>query len=91
MNEFGETLQRLIEKRGLKGPEDLARLFGEVGHPMPAREIQECMEGARWVDEHLPWRVARALELGLEEMGMLARAVAYGQVRPEGAARRHGE
>jgi len=82
VNGFGETLQRLIERRGLRGPEDLAGRLEEAGHPTPARQIRECMEGRAWVDEHLPWRVARVLELGAEEMGALARAVAYGQIRP---------
>jgi hypothetical protein len=68
-----------MEKRGLRGPEDLARLLGEAGHPTPAQQIRECMEGREWVDEHLPWLVARVLELEVEEMGGLARAVAYGQ------------
>jgi hypothetical protein len=82
VNEFGETLRRLMEKRGLRGPEDLARRLEEAGHPVPARDVRECMEGARWVDEHLPWRVARVLGLDLEEMGALARTVAYCQIRP---------
>jgi hypothetical protein len=79
VNEFGETLQRLIENRGLVGYEDLARLLQEAGCSAPAREIAACMEGARWVDEHLPGCLARVLELEAEEMGELARVVAYGQ------------
>jgi len=79
VNEFGETLQWLIEGRGLEGSEDLARLLQEAGCSVPAREIIACMEGARRVDEYLPGRVARVLELEAEEMGELARAVAYGQ------------
>jgi hypothetical protein len=82
VNEFGEALQRLIEKKGLRGPEDLERLLEEAGHPMPAREIRERMEGTKWMDEHLPRLVVQVLRLSVEEMGVLARAVAYGQIRP---------
>jgi hypothetical protein len=81
VNEFGETLQRLIENRGLQAPADLARLLEEAGHPMPEQEIRACMEGAKWVSEHLPSRAAEVLGLDAEEMGILAYAVAYGQVR----------
>jgi len=85
VNGFGEALQRLMERRGLRGPEDLAGRLEEAGYPTPARQLRECMEGARWVDERLPGWVAQVLELDVEETGELAKAVAYGQIRPEQA------
>jgi hypothetical protein len=75
---FGETLEWLIEKKGLKGPEDLAGLLDEIGHPVSERD-KGLLEGSQWVDQHLPRQVARGLKLDVEEMGELARTVAYGQ------------
>jgi len=91
VNGCGETLQRLMKRRGLSGPEDLARLLEGAGHPVPAREIAECMGGGGWVDGYLPGKLAEALGLDPEEMGELASAVAYGQVRTEESLRRHAE
>lgn len=80
MNRFGEVLQDLMDSRGLRGPADLSELVGEAGHHVSPEDITALMEGDEWVDGHFPIWVAEVLGLDTEEMGALARAVAYGQV-----------
>jgi len=77
---FEEVLRFLMESRGLRGPEELSRLLKEAGHEVTAEKITAYMEGRKWVDGHFPGWVAKALDLSAWEMGVLAYAVAYGQV-----------
>ena len=79
MNKFGEVLQYLIESRGLRGAKDLSVLLEERGHEVPEEKIEGFMEGKEWVDAYFSGWVAEALYLNAEEMGILARTVAYGQ------------
>lgn len=79
LNDFGETLQTLMESRGLRGPKDLARLLRAAGHPVPEQKIVAYMTGVEWVDGYFSGWVAEASELDAEEMGALAHAVTYGQ------------
>ena len=78
MNKFGEVLQELMESRDL-GAEDLSVLLKETGHEVSEEKIEAFMEGDEWVDGYFSGRVAEVLNLNAEEMGVLARAVAYGQ------------
>jgi hypothetical protein len=79
---FDNVLRFLMESRGLRCPEELSRLLGEAGgREVPAERITAYMEGREWVDGDFPRWVAEALDLGAWEMGVLAYAVAYGQVR----------
>lgn len=78
---FDRVLQFLMESRGLRGPEDLSRLLREAGREVTAEKITAYMEGREWVDGCFPRWVAEVLDLSAWEMGILAYAVAYGQVR----------
>ena len=79
MNRFGEVLQDLMERRGLRSPEDLSKRLDEVGHDVPAGRVRAFMDGDEWVNGWFPGCVVEALDLDAEEMGALALAVAYGQ------------
>lgn len=79
MNEFGKTLQVLMESRELRGPADLSDILEKAGRDVPEEKIRAFMEGDEWVDGHFPRWVAEVLDLDAEEMGALAHAVAYGQ------------
>jgi hypothetical protein len=78
---FEEVLRFLMGSRGLRGPEDLSRSLRESGREVTAERITAYMEGREWVDGNFPGWVAEALDLSAWEMGILAYAVAYGQVR----------
>jgi hypothetical protein len=78
---FDGVLRFLMESRGLRGPEDLSRLLREAEREVPAERITAFMEGKEWVDGNFPRWVAEVLDLTAQEMGILAYAVAYGQVR----------
>jgi hypothetical protein len=78
---FDRVLQFLMESRGLRGPEDLSRLLRNAGREVPSEKIAAFTEGREWVDGHFPRWVAEVLDLNAWEMGILAYAVAYGQVR----------
>lgn len=69
-----------MDDRGLEGAADLEVLLREAGHSVSEEEIRALMEGYEWVDGHFPRWVAEVLGLDTEEMGILAYAVAYGQV-----------
>jgi len=79
--EFGAVLRFLMASRGLRRAEELARLLKEFGHEVTAEEIAAYVEGRKWVDGRFPRRVAEVLDLSAWEMGVLAYAVAYRQVR----------
>jgi hypothetical protein len=76
-----EVLRFLMENRDLQGPEDLSRLLRNAGREVTAETITAYMEGREWVDGNFPRWVSEALDLSAWEMGVLAYAVAYGQVR----------
>jgi hypothetical protein len=78
---FDEVLRFLMESRGLRGPEELSGLLKEVGREVTAEKITAYMEGREWVNGYFPRWVAEVLDLSAWEMGILAHAVAYGQVR----------
>jgi hypothetical protein len=78
---FDEVLQGLMESRGLGGPADLSGLLRAAGHPVGEERIRAFMEGDEWVDGRFPGWVVEVLDLDPEEIGILANAVAYGQVR----------
>jgi hypothetical protein len=77
---FDRVLQFLMESRGLRCTEELSRLLRDAGREVPAEKIEAYVEGREWVDGHFPGWVAEALDLSAWEMGILAYAVAYGQV-----------
>jgi hypothetical protein len=78
---FEEVLRSLMESRGLRCPEELSRMLRESGREVTADKITAYMEGREWVDGCFPRWVAEVLDLSAWEMGILARAVAYGQIR----------
>jgi hypothetical protein len=78
---FDEVMWFLMESRRLRGPEGLSRLLRGSGREVTADKITAYMEGREWVDGRFPRWVAQALDLSAWEMGILARAVAYGQIR----------
>jgi hypothetical protein len=78
---FDEVLRFLMESRSLRCPDELSRLLKRAGHEVSAESITAFVEGGEWVDGHFPLWVAEALDLSPWEMGILAYAVAYSQVR----------
>jgi len=78
---FDEVLRFLMESRGLRGSEELSRLLREAGREVTPGRITAYMEGREWVDGNFPRWVAETLDLSAQEMGILAYAVAYGQIR----------
>jgi len=78
---FEEVLRFLMESRGLRGPEDLSQLLRTAGREVPVEKVTAYIEGREWVDNYFPRQVAEALDLNAWEMGLLAHAVAYGQIR----------
>lgn len=79
---FDDVLRFLMESRGLRGPEDLSRLLKENGREVTTEKITAYMEGREWVDGYFPHWIAEVLDLDVWEMGLLAHAVAYGQIHP---------
>ncbi|MGF1471713.1 MAG: hypothetical protein ACFB50_08240 [Rubrobacteraceae bacterium] len=79
---FDDVLRFLMQSRSLRGPEDLSRLLKEKGREVTAEKITAHMEGREWVDASFPRWIAEGLDLNAWEMGLLAHAVAYGQVHP---------
>lgn len=77
---FDDVLRFLMESRGLRGAEDLSRLLKEAGREVTTEKITAYMEGREWVDACFPRWVAEVLDLDVWEMGLLAHAVAYGQI-----------
>ncbi len=76
----GEAISGLLERNGVRGPEELSRLLGDVDFPMDAEEIRRQMSGEEELDPGLPTALEYALGTDLREDTGLTLAVAHGQM-----------
>ena len=76
----GEAFRGLLERRGVRDPEELSRLLGDIDYPMDADEIRSQLSGEEELDPGLPTALEYVLGADLWEETELARACVHGQM-----------